>query len=300
MNIHIALQTDRQCKALTGVTIQEFEELVPEFSWNYEQWQYTSHPNRQRKVGGGMKSIVLPDGRTRLFLILMYVKTYPTYDVLAFEVGFSRSKACEWVLRLLPILEQTLGRKCVLPERQINSPEEFEKRYGNLKDVFVDGVERRTQRPKARKTQQKTYSGKKKAHTRKNIIVSNEHKQIMYLTKTRSGRRHDKQHADKVLLFTNLPKRICAWIDTGFKGVESFHPNVQMPLKKPRGRPLTPEEKSSNTLISSIRVKAEHGICGIKRMNSIATIARNHTPFMDDSLMMVAAGLWNYHLCSSE
>ncbi len=296
MNIQIALQSDRQCKALTGITIQEFEELIPQFSWNYEQWKYSSHPNRQRKIGGGMKSRVLPDARTRLFFILMYVKTYPTYDVLSFAVGFARSKACEWVLRLLPILEQTLGRACVLPERQITSPEEFERRYGNLKDVFVDGVERRKQRPKAKKAQQKTYSGKKKAHTRKNVVVSDELRRILYLTKTRSGRRHDKQHADKVMLFAHLPKQVCAWVDTGFAGVEKVHPNTQIPIKKPRGKPLQTDQKLTNTLISSIRVKVEHAICGMKRMNSVATVARNHTPFMDDCLMMVAAGLWNYHL----
>ncbi len=105
--------------------------------------------------------------------------------MLGYEAGFVRSKACEWTLRLLPVLEQTLGRRCVLPERQINSPEEFEKRYPGIRDVFVDGSERRKQRPKKKKAQNKTYSWKKKIHTRKNIIVSDDRKRILYLTRTR-------------------------------------------------------------------------------------------------------------------
>ncbi len=37
MNIKYALKNDRQCKALTGITISEFEELVVQFEWNYEE-----------------------------------------------------------------------------------------------------------------------------------------------------------------------------------------------------------------------------------------------------------------------
>jgi hypothetical protein len=39
-----------------------------------------------------------------------------------------------------------------------------------------------------------------------------------------------------------------------------------MPKKKPRGKELTDEEKAKNKVISSIRVRIEHVIGGIKRM----------------------------------
>ncbi len=101
------------------------------------------------------------------------------------------------------------------------------------------------------------------------------------------------------MLFENIPKKVCVWVDTGFKGVEKVHPNTQIPTKRSRGSPLTEKQKEENHLISSIRVLSEHAICGIKRMASVSTIARNHIPLMDDSLIVIAAGLWNYHLQSS-
>jgi len=39
--------------------------------------------------------------------------------------GFDRSCAHDWVHRLLPILETALGKKQALPERKIDSIEEF-------------------------------------------------------------------------------------------------------------------------------------------------------------------------------
>jgi len=54
----------------------------------------------------------------------------------------------------------------------------------------------------------------------------------------------------------------------GFTGVDKDYPDacVMMPKKKPRGKELTGEEKVQNKIISSIRVRVEHAIGGIKRM----------------------------------
>jgi hypothetical protein len=98
----------------------------------------------------------------KFFYSLFYLKTYPTFDVASFYVGFGRSKACEWAHRLFPVLEQTMKRKLVLPQRKISDPEEFLRLFPDIAEVFVDGVERLKQRPKKKKAQNKTYSGKKK------------------------------------------------------------------------------------------------------------------------------------------
>lgn len=73
---------------------------------------------------------------------------------------------------------------------------------------------RRRQRPKKKKAQQKAYSGKRKAHTRKNIVVTDKKRRILVLTKTKSGRRHDKRLADKENLFENIPKDVDVYTDT--------------------------------------------------------------------------------------
>jgi hypothetical protein len=234
----------------------------------------------------------------KLFYSLFYLKTYPTFDVASFYVGFSRSKACEWAHRLFPVLEQTMQRKLVLPQRKISDPEEFLRLFPEIKDVFVDGVERLKQRPKKKKAQQKTYSGKKKAHTRKSVVVTDSKRRILIVTKQKSGRRHDKRLADKENIFETLPKNISIMADTGFIGAAKVHKNMLIPKKRTKRNPLTYEEKEMNKLISSYRVLVEHAIGGLKRYRCMGEKLRNHKPFIDDTFILLSAGLWNYHLSS--
>lgn len=297
MNFKAALHTDRMCKALTGLTVREFDHLVADFSWNYTEYEAKRKPDRMRKLGGGRTSY-LEAIEEKLFYVLWYLKTYPTFDVASFYVGFARSKAHKWVYILFPLLGQTMKRKLVLPERKISSPEEFERLYPEVREVFADGIERSIQRSKNRKKQQKNYSGKKKMHTRKSVIVSDKNRRVLILTKQKSGRRHDKRLADKESTFENLPDDIDAFADTAFIGEKRVHKRTYIPQKRARGRPLTTDEKEMNRLISSIRVVVEHTIGGIKRYGCINQKLRNRKAFIDDQFLLLTAGLWNYHLSS--
>lgn len=297
MNFKAALRTDRMCKSLTGLTIYEFEALVIDFTWNYNEYEAKRKPGRMRKLGGGRGSY-LEEIEEKLFYVLWYLKTYPTFDVASFYVGFARSKAHKWAHILFPILEQTMKRKLVLPQRKISSPEEFERLYPEVREVFADGIERSIQRSKNKKKQQKNYSGKKKQHTRKSVIVSDKDRRVLVLTKQKSGRRHDKRLADKESIFENLPEDVDAYGDTAFNGENRVHKSVYIPQKKPRGRPLTEDEKEMNKLISSYRVIVEHAIGGIKRYRCISEKLRNKKASIDDTFLLLTAGLWNYHLSS--
>lgn len=297
MNIKAALRTDRMCKALTGLSVREFINLTADFSWNYEEYEAKRKPDRKRKIGGG-RSAYLEDIESKLFYILWYMKTYPTFDVASFGVGFHRSNACDWVHILLPVLETTMKRKLVLPQRKLSSPEEFLRLYPEAREVFADGIERSIQRAKNKKKQQRNYSGKKKMHTRKSVIVSDTHKKILVLTKQKSGRRHDKRLADKAGVFEQMPEEIDVYADTAFTGAQRIHERTYLPKRKPRGRNLTVEEKELNTLISLVRVVVEHAIGGIKRYRCISGKLRNRKQAIDDTFLLLSSGLWNYHLSS--
>ena len=58
---------------------------------------------------------------------------------------------------------------------------------------------------------------------------------------------------------------------------------------------LTPEEKEENCLISSIRIKVEHAIGGVKRLGVATNIFRGRLG-SDDRFTFVSAALWNFHL----
>lgn len=298
MYIASALRTDRMCKALTGLTVHEFESLVVDFEIYYHEFEAKRKKKRIRKVGGGRDSKI-ETAKEKLFYILWYMKTYPTFDVASFSVGFARSSACTWMHDLLPILELTMKRKFVLPQRKISDPEEYFRLFPEAKEVFVDAVERLKQRPKKKKAQQKAYSGKKKAHTRKSVVVSDSKRRVLVITRQKSGRRHDKRLADKESLFEHIPKEINVYADTAFIGEARVHPNIHLPRKKSKGRELTYDEKETNKIISSYRVLVEHAIGGIKRYRCMSEKLRNRKAFIDDQFLLLSAGLWNYHLASS-
>jgi hypothetical protein len=283
------------CKALTGLKVEEFKNLVPEFALNLDIEKRESKKDRLRKYGCGRIGR-FKNAEEKLFVALMYLKTYPTFDVLSFIIELDRSNCCRDVHLFLKALERTLKRKFVLPERKINSVEEFLQKFPEVKDIFIDGTERPVQKPVNNKRRNKLYSGKKKATTRKNIVVSDIDKRVLVLTQTKSGRRHDKRLTDKANLPRNIPDNVKAWVDTGFIGMEKDHPNTVIPKKASKNHPLTAEEKYDNKLISGIRVLSEHAICGIKRMRVAKDIYRNRIKNLDDKFMMLSTGIWNYHL----
>ncbi len=83
MYIASALRTDRMCKALTGLTVSEFNNLVIDFEWNYKEFEAKRKKKRERKIGGGRNSKI-ETVKEKLFYVLWYMKTYPTFDVASF------------------------------------------------------------------------------------------------------------------------------------------------------------------------------------------------------------------------
>lgn len=301
INIDKILNNKRLTLAITGLTPKEFLDLLPVFDqvWqDKKQRDYTKNrKHRARKPGGGRKGF-LRDMRDKLFFILFYYKCYPTYNVLTLLYGFDRANGFRRQEQLTKILEKTLGKKMTLPERRLRKLEEFFEMFPEAREVFVDGTERPIQRPKDPKRQKDKYSGKKKRHTVKNIIIADRNKRIGFLSKTESGRQHDfsmlKEHAPPKY----IPLKIKQHMDLGFKGYQAQFPdhNISMPERKPRTRELSMAKTEQNRKKSSIRVLVEHAIGGVKRFRITTDVFRNKVKGFDDKAMLISCGLWNYHL----
>lgn len=235
----------------------------------------------------------------KLFYVLLYLKAYPTYDVASLLFNLDRSNCCRWIQILLFVLEQTLQRKLVLPKRQISNVEEFYKLFPEAKDIFIDGTERKVQRPQSDKKRKKLYSGKARTTTRKTVVVTDESRAVKVMVKTKSGRRHDKRLFDKNHLAETIPKQVTIWTDTGFQGIQHKHPNSMMPKKQTKYYKLTKKDKEENKIITSLRMYGEHAVRGFKRYKAAADIYRNRIPNLDDRINLVTGGLWNYHLSFS-
>lgn len=303
MNLERILKNPRLTSALTGVTPAEFNSLLPTFAETLHKKMRRRHNDRmdkQRAFGGGRKGF-LKTAADKLFFILFYYKCYPTYDVLSFLYGCNRANACRRQHALSGILEAALGEKLVLPERQLKSVEDFLKAFPEAKEVFIDGTERPIQRPKNKEKQKANYSGKKKRHTRKNLIISTRQKRVGFLGKTMNGKEHDFSMLKTQAPPRCIPVKVRQRVDLGFKGYQKQFPNhtVSMPERKPRTRELSPTVKERNKRKSSIRVLVEHAIGGVKRLNIVSNVFRNKVKNFDDRVMLIACGLWNYHLAMS-
>ncbi len=222
----------KQLLSLTGLTRGEFEALLPAFEQALPQ--PAKRKRRQRAPGGGRKPGLI-SAADKLLFILVYTKTYPLQAVQAELFGMSQPSANRYIRQLLPVLLAALDQLRVLPARAGSQAAHDAVRPGEAADVILDGVERRRQRPKKPAIQAVHYSGKKKAHTDKNVIVVNRQtKRISFLSPTRPGSVHDKTLADYEQI--RYPRDCTLRTDLGFYGYAPTVGQHLQPKKSPRAR----------------------------------------------------------------
>lgn len=225
--------------ALTGLTLKEFKLVLPAFATaftrRYEgEWTLAGTP-RKRALGGG-RSSGLDGMEQKLLFILVYQKTYPLQVVLGKLFGMGQSAASQWIHRLLPVLHEALTTLGYMPERDGQKFAQVQRtrqrKHDEPHDYIVDGTERRRQRPKSPEKQTLHYSGKKKVHTDKNIVIANARtKRVGYLSPTRPGTVHDKKLAEHETIV--YPRQSILHKDTGFQGYE---PDVKHTLQPQKSR----------------------------------------------------------------
>lgn len=287
----------RISQSLTGLTQPAFACLVVAFQRAYEQALDERDARReiprQRQRGGGRKA-VLATVEDKLVFILFYFKFYPTQEVLGFLFGLGQPQANEWIHRLTPVLNAALGYEAQLPARQAADLEQVLAACPGL-EFIIDGTERPIQRPKDGKRQQEYYSGKKKRHTVKNIVITDKRtKKIKGLGRTQAGKKHDKAATDEEDY--RFPQGSKLWKDTGFQGYEPEQTTTYQPKKKPKKGELTAADKKQNQAICRERIGVEHSIGGVKVFRIVRDIYRNHRQLFEDLIMETACGLHNLRL----
>src|SRR6266481_5747213 len=220
MTTYKALQADRrQFLALTGLTLSEFQRLLTAFPQAYQQHypanQTAEGQLRQRSVGGGCKG-QLEQPEDKLLFLLVYLKTYPLQAVMSELFDLSQPRVNYWIHRLLPVLRLALDDLGVLPERDATHFAQAQGASGKAPRLIIDATERRRQRPKNPEKQALLYSGRKKQHCDKNVIIVNTRgKRIDYLSQTYPGKTHDKKGKKR-------KKRLPCW-NWGGQTKRSFH-----------------------------------------------------------------------------
>ena len=133
---------------------EEYEERIKE--WNTKA---RNHWWRNGKLNSVKK---------KLFFVLYYLKTYPTFDEIGYVFWLSRSATCDEIHILVPILQKTFEALWVSPKRTIESPQDWQEAFGrNIEELIVDATERKHFRHKDNDKQKEHYSGKKNFIPRK-------------------------------------------------------------------------------------------------------------------------------------
>lgn len=288
MRYEEARKKPRVFQQLTGMTTAEFDKLKPAFEAAYEE------DEQQRGKPGspaGRKAVLLTC-QDKLFFLLFYLRHYPTQEVQGFLFGISQVQANHWIHRLTPIVKKALGDAKELPGRTADAVKARMEACPEL--VFIiDGTERPIRRPQDGERRRKDYSGKKKRHSKKNIVLTEMATgKVLGLGATQPGSKHDKACVDAEGY--SFPKGSTLFQDTGFQGFAPEGASIEQPTKKPRGKELSPEQKQENRLISRDRVLVEHSIGGVKVFHVVSTIFRNIKEGFDDLVMETVCGLFNF------
>ncbi len=223
----------RKFLALTGITPKEFKLVLPVFERAYAQRYPVTKTRvgtaRQRSAGGGRKS-ALDSPEQKLLFALVYLKAYPLQVMLGEVFELSQPRANYWIHCLLPIVQQTLQELGVCPERDPKQVARRVRQSGEPLDLIIDGTEQRRQRPKNKAIRDDYYSVHKKAHTDKNLVISQvTTKRISFLSQTYRGRVHDKKMADTEDIA--YPRKARLWKDTGFQDYEPLVAQTLQPKK---------------------------------------------------------------------
>lgn len=228
----------REFLAATGLRNEEFECLLPTFERCYQaslpKKPKPSKKKKQRAAGGGRKS-GLKTMSDKLLFILVYQKTFQLQTMHALQFGLSQGRANYWIHRLLPVLQKTMSDVGMKPAREGGEVGTLIEASEGGANLSLDATERELQRPVDAIKQAEKYSGKKKTHTDKNLILVNENTgKVVYLSPTVEGKKHDKKLADEAEI--SYPANASLTKDTGFQGYEPQGVLSEQPKKRSADR----------------------------------------------------------------
>jgi len=83
--------------------------------------------------------------------------------------------------------------------------------------------------------------------------------------------------------------------DSGYQGLQKIHANTDLPKKKTKKNPLTPEDKANNSKLASDRVLNENVIGKLKRFKIISDRYRNRRKRFGLRFNLIA-GIYNYEV----
>ncbi len=268
--------------ALTGLTRDEFDRLVGDFTTARDRLRATSDRTkrgtpRQRAAGAGAPPA--HDPPTRLLMALVWLRIYPTYEVLGWLFGLEKSNAWEAVQDALAVLESLADFPFERPaadRKKLATKEAVMDAFPQVA-VIIDAKEQPFRRPRGWERQKPFYSGKKRRHTVKNQVACRPDGRIGAVSATVPGSTHDLTVLRRDGLLERLDADEGAMGDKAYTGAPEDRAGIPVvvPTKATRGHPLTEQQKAANRVISGCRVVIEHVNAQLNRFQVLKQVFRS-------------------------
>ncbi len=214
-------------------------------------------PHRKRKY-------VKNDGRKRkvyalqkFLMTLIYLRQNVNHTVVGqmFEVSADTSENVFY--EVMPILQREFpSQKWEVEKKWRKSEEKWSPTEVDY--LLIDSFETPIGRASINEKQQKKYSGKKKMHTLKSQLITDQDGEIIQIDAGFDGPKSDIE----IYRDTKLKKEWLAKEKLGDKAY--LGEDIKTPKKKPKGGELTEEEKAKNRELSARRIRVEHSVRRVK------------------------------------
>jgi len=252
--------TDSHLKNLFGFSraiLAEMMTIVLPILENERETTLKTRANRKRKY-------VRDDGRKRkvyalqkFLMTLIYLRQNVNHTLVGQLFGVSADTSENVFHEVIPILQKVFPSQKWEAEKKWRkgeqkwSPEEVD--Y-----LLIDSFETPIGRASINEQQRKKYSGKKKMHTLKSQLITDQAGEIIQLDAGFDGPKSDIE----IYRDTKLKKQ---WLEKQKLGDKAYlGEDIETPQKKPKGGELTEEEKAKNREISAKRVIVEHAVRRVK------------------------------------
>lgn len=249
----------KETQRLMGLDYEQLQQLIQNAERLHQEKQALLESKKVRIIAGGGGRKPKLSVSEQIILTLVYLRHMTTFQLLGIQFGVSESTANDTFNYWLPQLRELLP--CSLLEQVKKNAADYEivKEILTEYELIVDTYEQVRERPGAQDEQEKYFSGKKSNHTFKSqIIVMPDGRDIVDVVAGKPGPKSD------ITLFREERSQFDP--QQRFKGDKAYvgEALITTPIKKPRNRELTTEQKEQNKAFSAKRIFVEHRIRSLK------------------------------------
>ena len=262
---HLNRFPPKQVKALFGLHAFPLARLLtlvlPELARRREA-RLAQRPNRRRARRRN-------DGRPpaypvqKVLMVLLYLRHNVSHEVVGALCGWSADTSERAMDEVLPVLRDLFpASRWEVEKQHWCQRDEGEAAWtpDEIDYALVDSFETPIPRPSVQERQKRAYSGKKKRHTVKTQILTDQKGEILSINANHRGPKSDLKIYQENPVPELTGKRVLG--DKAYQS--SVNPELATPRKKPPKGELREEEKAANRELSGQRVFVEHGIRRVK------------------------------------